>query len=562
MTITPLALHYLNAWNARAVVMDGMAHRDLLDKCRLDYSIASLGRIDALLDIIRITCEPKRDAFLGLPENRILLHFLAFYAGEVVGRALRSPPVWLDYRDAAALSPSYRDAFSFCFETSVCCRFPGSKALETEFFTPLHVIAARLLSPHSGRSIRASAGLRLPREFDAEPLADMPTPALVPGLTGEVFEPPPPASRCQYRPARPWQIDGNRLGHVLDNVERLLREGGIVWCATVQANAALFKPEYGIGACGDVIYDPSGRLPPGDLAGFARAVSALKGTQPADARLKAIADHLADETGTVFGLNVPITVCPQPLKLSSTYFDQFFLPDGMLTLPCYPILVCDQCPGAVLPLPWQLWPQTLIRSWRRESEARHGMRVDSRDWKQRCDEEAQRNLDWRAADPDTSNANKLYEEGLRYFHGRGVLQDCAMASSLWEISARLGNANSLYLLGKIHEQGLQVDADIAKAISYYTSAAEKGHVLAQLNLGKIYLRGGASGIREQDAKRWLQSAARQGNGEADRLLLMHFTERRQNCQELVQPVTLLPIGIRSTEASISLAASGHPKVKG
>jgi len=523
MTITPLALHYLNAWNARAVVMDGMAHRDLLDKCRLDYSIASLGRIDALLDIIRITCEPERNAFLGLPENRILLHFLAFYAGEVVGRALGSPPVWLDYRDAAALSPSYRDAFSFCFETSVCCRFPGSKALETEFFTPLHAIAARLFSPHSGKSIRVSAGLLLPPEFGAEPVAGTPTPPLVPSLTGEAFESPLPASRCQYRPARPWRIDGNRLGHVFDNAERLLREGSIVWGATVQANATLFKPEYGIGACGDVIYDPSGRLPPEDLAGFARVISALKGTQPADARLKAIADHLADETDTVFGWDIPITVCPQPLKLSSTYFDQFFLPDGMLTLPCYPILVCSQCPGAVLPLPWQLWPETLTRSWRRESEARHGTRVDSRDWKQRCDEETQRHLDRDRIGTGASNADKMYQEGLRYFHGLGVPRDCAMASSLWEISARLGNADSLYLLGKIHEQGLQVDVDIAKAISYYASAAENGHAMAQLNLGKIYLRGRESCIRTEDAKRWLQSAARQGNGEANRLLLMHFS---------------------------------------
>ena len=62
--------------------------------------------------------------------------------------------------------------------------------------------------------------------------------------------------------------------------------------------------------------------------------------------------------------------------------------------------------------------------------------------------------------------------------------------------------------------------------SYVHFTSTSGHVLAQLNLGKIHLRGGGC-IREEDAKRWLQSAAVQGNQEAT-WLLNQLVERQQS----------------------------------
>ena len=59
------ALHYINAWNAGTNVAYGLAYRDEPQKCRLDYSVVSLGRIVALLDVLRITRKPAREAFLA-----------------------------------------------------------------------------------------------------------------------------------------------------------------------------------------------------------------------------------------------------------------------------------------------------------------------------------------------------------------------------------------------------------------------------------------------------------------------------------------------------------------
>lgn len=522
MSVTLNALYYINAWNAGADVSHGMAYRDALQKCRLDYSVASLGRIDALLDVLRITRKPVREAFLAQDENQNLLYYLAFYAGEVVGRTLAAPPQWLSYQDAVALAPSHQTMFSDCFENSICCRFPDDRTAQADFFNPLYALVSRLMSANSGKSIRFSAGLFFPARFDAEPLASKPAPPLAPGLFGEAFTLPAASKRERYPIIRPWWGDGHKISYMLDSAALLLDEGRVVWGATVQANMALFSPEYCIGAMGDVLYDPAGRLPPGDLVQVATALAALKGTQAGEAGLKAIAEHLTTETTPAFGLDVPASVCPQPLKLSTTYFDQVFLPDGMLTLRWYPILISDQCPGAVLVLPWQLWPAKFVEQWRHQSEAIHGQRVDSRDWKRLYDNSLAQETERRAMPAHALDPDQFYKEGLLYFHGRGFARDYAKARRLWEQAAELGEANSMNNLGIVHEQGLGVPANTQKAISYYLRAAESGHPLAQLNLGKTYLRDAKSGIDVADAKRWLQMAARQGNDEAVSLLLQNF----------------------------------------
>lgn len=114
MTATPNALYYLNAWAADSDPADGMAHRTMLKKCRLDYSVASLSRIDAFLDALRITYKPTRDAFIGHPENQNLLFFLAFYVGELVGRALGAPPLWLSYQDAKKVAHDHDQILPAC----------------------------------------------------------------------------------------------------------------------------------------------------------------------------------------------------------------------------------------------------------------------------------------------------------------------------------------------------------------------------------------------------------------------------------------------------------------
>lgn len=525
MTATPNALYYLNAWETDTDVADGMAHRALLKKCRLDYSVASLSRIDAFVDALRIAYKPIRDAFLDRPENQNLFYFLAFYVGEVVGRALGAPPLWLSYQDAMKVAPDHDRMFSACFETSICCRYPDSRVLEIDFFMPLYALFTRLLSADAGKSIRFSAGLFLPPGSDAAPSASAPTPSLVPGLFGAAhsgYYPPDAAARRQYSLVRPWWSSGHKISGLLDQADHLINTGRLVWGAVVQANKALYEPEFQVGACGDVVYDPSGRLPPEDLVAVAKRIFALKGTAQHNAGLVALSVHLADEMTPAFGMDVPPAFYPQPLKLTSTYFDQFFLPDGMLTLRYFPLLISDDSPGLVMPLPWQLWPVDLVDQWRAASESIHGRRIDSGDWRKNFEDALQQEHARRIAAGNAEMAIPLYEEGLLHYHGRGIPQDFVRARQLWERAAELGDTNSLNNLGILYEAGQGVTPDVQRAISYYRRAAEGGNVLGQLNLGKTYLRERDSGVTHAEAKQWLQMAARRGSEEAVTLLLQRF----------------------------------------
>lgn len=47
------ALWYLHQFHAKQPFSNGLAYEDLLHQCRLDYTLASLHRIDKLLDDIR-----------------------------------------------------------------------------------------------------------------------------------------------------------------------------------------------------------------------------------------------------------------------------------------------------------------------------------------------------------------------------------------------------------------------------------------------------------------------------------------------------------------------------
>lgn len=522
MTVTPNALYYLNSWDACVHVAGGTAHWEMLAKCRLDYSVSSLSRIDAFIDAIRIKFKPERDDFLYRTENQNLLFFLAFYTGEVVGRAIGVPPQWLSYREATQIALDHENMFSECMETSVCCRYPGNTTLEIDFFHPLYAIVTRLLDGNAGKSIRCSAGLFLTGELDSEPLAGEPTPPFVPGLFGEGEFFQSKGIGCNYAMIRPWWGNNHPIRYVLDNAEHLLEHGRVVWGTFVRANKDLFTPKYVIGACADVIYDPSGRLPVEDLLAIAEKLPALAEQHQANPSFAPIARHLADESNPVFAMALPTALCPQPLLMSSTYIDQTFLPDGMLTVRHFPLLISDSYPGAVIILPWQTWPAHLVETWRSMSRAMHGQEIDSRNWRQQFEETLREEHARRSAANNAASANALYEEGLLYFHGRGVPQDYSAARRLWEQAAALGEANAMNNLGIIYADGLGAEPDLNKAIAFYRSAAACGHVLGQLNIGKTFLREADCGIDREEARTNLQAAARQGSEEAVNLLLRHM----------------------------------------
>jgi hypothetical protein len=166
--------------------------------------------------------------------------------------------------------------------------------------------------------------------------------------------------------AEPGWAKGDDLHRFFTNAPALLRDGYVTWGHFVQANELLFAP--GPHNCpGEVIYaaDPRAPLPPANLEHIARALFDLKGTAPAAAEERTIADYLANERIRVFGLPVPNSFDARaPCRISTVFFERRHLPDRKLTLSYFPLLISGREDGAAMVAPARYWPPSFVRLWR------------------------------------------------------------------------------------------------------------------------------------------------------------------------------------------------------
>lgn len=144
----------------------------------------------------------------------------------------------------------------------------------------------------------------------------------------------------------------------------LYRHGRVVWAALVQANSLMFqsRPE---NCPGEVVYDPSGKTELTTLLEMAQKLYRLKNTTPVQPDQRAYAENLTGEMSRLFAHTFPQSLAPLPLKISGLWFWRPHLPNGMLSLTYFPILLCDDeaFAGQVMPLPSLFWPETLQQYW-------------------------------------------------------------------------------------------------------------------------------------------------------------------------------------------------------
>jgi len=374
MRLSLKALCYLHAWDAGLPVENGLSFDSLLRKCRLDYSFASLGRIDVFIDAIRTAKKPKEETFLADPANQNLLYLLAFYTGEVIGRSLGCAPRWHSYDEIVEIDVGNR-LIGEGFYSSVSCRFPGSKA-PIDFFMPLNALVTRLFRGDGDKSLAFSAGLLVPSHYQVPPRSRQPLPWLPqqpwPIDIARSMARMSAQDRADLAIERPdWAVEGrDALARFFDQAPTLLTQGRVVWGALIQANNALNQSGTVGGAPGEVVYDPQGRLIGEDLEPVARLLLSLKGAEQPGGELQALSTYLADETTRAFGTDVPMSVVPYPLKVSTTWFERTHLPGGKIGLPWFPLLIDDEtCPGVVMVLPSRFWPSELRATWRGADEA-------------------------------------------------------------------------------------------------------------------------------------------------------------------------------------------------
>jgi hypothetical protein len=242
----------------------------------------------------------------------------------------------------------------------------------------------------------------------------------------------------------------------------------------------------------------------------------LKGQAPQDEEMRRYGDHLKNEMTRDFGRPVPRALLPYPLTVSTTYFDQMHLPDGMLTNAKVPVLISDHCPGVVMPVPCRFWPDDFRREWMDASEQRFGRRHEARQLREQF--RTARTRAAAAAVPREQQAARLHEDGMRHLRGEGVEPDAKKAARLLEQAARLGHLASMHEYAVLCEQGRGVGQDAGSALAWYGQAAERDFTPAQLGLGRLHLQADGIAPDRDKARHWLGMAAAAGSDEARQLL--------------------------------------------
>lgn len=164
-----------------------------------------------------------------------------------------------------------------------------------------------------------------------------------------------------------WMVHArDSLYSQIQAMPTLYHRGRVVWAAIVQANQLMFQQ--GQDSCpGEVLYDPSGQTSPSQLRELAHQLFALKHTQPTQLDQLEYAQHITNERTRIKNFLYPQSLAAVPLRLTSTWFWRGHLPDGILTMGFFPILISDECPGDVMVLPSLFWPEEFKSSWLHQS---------------------------------------------------------------------------------------------------------------------------------------------------------------------------------------------------
>jgi hypothetical protein len=230
------------------------------------------------------------------------------------------------------------------------------------------------------------------------------------------------------RIARPAWAEHDDLRRLFDAQEALLRDGQVVWGATIQVNQMLFIATQGKdGLPGEVVYDPAGRLSPQGLVDAADELFNHRGRESADPERQAFGAYLADELERAFGRRAPV-YGDYPLLASTTVFSRPALPDGWLAERAIPLVVSPAHPGMVLPLHHSLWPEEVVGRWRlAHAQGRYAAREDPN------------------PPPPPDPALQALEVAKQYLDD--VHNQDLVTARLWlEKAARLGNAEAARLL--------------------------------------------------------------------------------------------------------------------
>jgi TPR repeat protein len=101
---------------------------------------------------------------------------------------------------------------------------------------------------------------------------------------------------------------------------------------------------------------------------------------------------------------------------------------------------------------------------------------------------------------------------VQYFWSiEGNAEGMVYAKHVAAAAARKGDANAFYRLSILLEAAPKDDADRERSVVLLKSAAEKGVAAAQFELGRRYEKGTGMTANLEEAMRWYEKAAAQGD---------------------------------------------------
>jgi TPR repeat protein len=121
------------------------------------------------------------------------------------------------------------------------------------------------------------------------------------------------------------------------------------------------------------------------------------------------------------------------------------------------------------------------------------------------------------ANTPPSDAEALYQQGLKLANGESVARDYRQAAEYYQKAATQGHSAAQFDLGLMYWQGRGVPRDEAAASLWLRKAAEQGHAGAQYQVGLRRHRAGKSCPEPEasecrvEAFKWLQLAMAQGH---------------------------------------------------
>ncbi|WP_027009292.1 hypothetical protein [Conchiformibius kuhniae] len=369
---TVRVLWYLHTFFQEKMWQDGLAFERELRACRLDYSPESLCRIDDLLRGLRESGRvADADAFFGEMANQNFLSLLAFYCGELVGRTRRQAAVWLSYDALAGSDPEAAAAYPPALWTDFLAEFRNYDGSRTLYF-PLKSLCGALFGNTDETDVLRAAAALMPPDAPAQtPAADVPPQSLDFSIRHALSA--TDAAHLPYlQMLAPCGSANEPLSLQLDALGTLYRQGRVVWAAAVEAAPSLAESGNTRSAAVEVVYDPSGRTDTETLRQAARSLAVLK---HADDEAEEGADDAADAADadgaspaaprprTSPFHRIPSMVSHMPLQTATLFVWLPHLPDGVLRLPVFPILI-DESTRAVTLLPARYWAHTQhYRDW-------------------------------------------------------------------------------------------------------------------------------------------------------------------------------------------------------